>query len=91
MREVITMTKSQYRLDVIYPLDQFEAGYVDAIIEDTIGQKRDSSGSGINGIRDMQFLFETKGQRSLAAWHMAIIGDDRIDTVQRTDLDPVDS
>ena len=77
-----------YRLDVTYPLDQFESGAMDAILEKAVGIRSDSSGGGIGGMRDMQFWFTTSTEREAAAHRVGSIADWRIDTIQRTDLDP---
>ncbi len=81
------MSEGKYRMDVVYPLGQFDITAMDVIIEDAVGKESESSGGGIGG-RDLQFYFDSENDRTVAALAVASIQDHRIDVVRRTDLDP---
>lgn len=69
-----------YQLEVFYPSPMF--GPMDDAIIRAVGRLSDSCGSGINGKRDMQFLFNDLFEMDSAAKRVADLGLRRVSCVQ---------
>lgn len=73
-----------YRLDAHYPSElYFDNPQLDGIIEALVGKESGSSGMG--GNRDLQFYFDSEGERDKAAERISKLPS--VSVVRRTDLD----